>query len=104
MLHPKFIIEGDSLIIGKCTFHKDLASDIKDVKDVKGGGFYFIKRESKTFYLSGESHDFGMAKIEDIRKCIESNKVYTNKYSGVSIAEDFKFIYRNQIGEEQNLN
>lgn len=32
---PKFIVEGNELIIGKCTFHKQLATD---PAKVKGGG------------------------------------------------------------------
>jgi len=40
MDYPKFIIEtldqeGDCLIVGECTYHKELATDIKKVK---GGG------------------------------------------------------------------
>jgi len=35
MVFSKFIIEGSSLIMAKCTYHKQLATN-KD--DVKGGG------------------------------------------------------------------
>jgi len=92
---PKFIIEsveglGDCLIIAKCTFHKQLATIIDNVK---GGGWFRFDAESKTFILYGESHDFGKATIEDITNCIKNDKVYRNsrlsgKFSNVSFAYD----------------
>ena len=49
---PKFIIEtdnqeGDCLIIAKCTYHKQLATDISKVK---GGGMWTLDRENSIFY------------------------------------------------------
>ena len=67
---PKFIIEtddqeGDCLIVAKCTYHKQLATDITKVK---GGGWWTLDRDNSIFTLSGDSHVFGRAKIEDIAK------------------------------------
>lgn len=47
-VYPKFIIEtdpelGDCLIVSKCTFHKQLATDVNAVK----GGWYVYDRQSK---------------------------------------------------------
>jgi hypothetical protein len=52
---PKFIVEGNELIIGQCTYHKQLATD---TAKVKGGGLWKWDREKKecmlhnTFYLN----------------------------------------------------
>ena len=53
---PKFIIEtdgqeGDCLIVAKCTYHKQLATDIKKVK---GGGWWTLDKENSIFTLHGE--------------------------------------------------
>lgn len=97
-IFPKFIIEtdeelGDCLIISKCTFHKEMATN-RDM--VKGGGWYNINLDKRTITLGGESHDFGSAKIEDIKKAIENDNVYTNTYLTHSIAKEFKFLYDKQ--------
>lgn len=99
-IFPKFIIEtdeelGDCLIISKCTFHKELVTN-KEM--VKGGGIYHVNLDKKIITFSGESHDFGAAKIEDIQNCINNNNVYTNTYLTHSIAKQFKFKYN--IGSE----
>jgi len=62
---PKFIIEaddelGDLLIIGKCTYHKQLASDISKIK---GGGWWRMDKDKGEMVLNGDSHDFGRAKV-----------------------------------------
>lgn len=100
-LFPKFIIEtddilGDCLIIGKCTYHKELAVD---VTKIKGGGWWVLNRENSTFTLYGDSHDFGMAKEEDLKQCIQDKKVFLNSVLRDSIAEEFDFKYKNQVGE-----
>jgi len=93
---PKFIIEtdselGDCLILSKCTYHKDLVID----KDrVKGGGWYNLKANIFTFY--GDSHDFGSAKMEDIKCCIIKGNVFTNPYLTHSIVHKYRFVYDTQ--------
>lgn len=32
MVYQKFIIEGDNLILAKCTYHKQLAKDVTNKK------------------------------------------------------------------------
>lgn len=77
---PKFIIEGNALIVGKCTYHKQLLHGKEDTSTVKGGGWWRIdKDDSKHLILHGDSHDFGRASIEDIKHCFEKG-VITHRY------------------------
>lgn len=97
----KFIIEtdieeGDCIILAKCTFHKQLATDIKKVK---GGGWWTLDRDKSIFTLYGDSHDFGRATIEDIANCVQRKKVYSSKSLIRNITENFKFQYKNEVGE-----
>jgi len=99
-LFPKYIIEtndelGNCLILGKCSFHKELATNI-DL--VRGGGSYKVDLENKIFTFYGESFDFGMASLEDVKKAVLEDKVFTNPYLTHSIAKQFKFKY--DIGSE----
>jgi hypothetical protein len=90
--YPKFIIEDDVLIIGKCTYHKQLAGD---PKDVKGGGWYRFKDNTFTFY--GDSFDFGAARMEDIQQAVLEDKVYTSSGRTKNLSTDkFKFVYDTQ--------
>lgn len=98
---PKFIIqtndeEGDVLIIAKCTYHKELATD---VAKVKGGGMWSIDNENFIITLHGESYDFGRARVSDIAKCVQSKNVYTRKFIFGKFDERYKFQYKNQVGE-----
>jgi hypothetical protein len=98
---PKFIIEtdseeGDCLIVAKCTFHKQLATDITKVK---GGGWWTLDRENSIFTLYGDSHDFGRATIEDIAKCVQNKKVFSNASLYRNYTDKFKFQYKNEAGE-----
>lgn len=95
-IFPKFIIEtydelGDCLILSKCTYHKEL---VTDPTKVKGGGWFRIKDETLTFY--GDSHDLGAAKMNDIKHCVENDKIFTNPYLTHSIATKYKFFYDTQ--------
>lgn len=74
----KFIIEGNNLIIAKCTFHKQL---VTDKEQVKGGGMWEWNRENKTIMLYGDSHDFGRVEYEDVSACIKAGNVFWS-YSG----------------------
>jgi len=88
MKHPKFIIEDGNLILSKCLYHKELATD---KTKVTGGGWFSFNDDTFIFY--GNSHDFGEASIESIKDAIAEDKVFTNKYKRHSIAKKFKFIY-----------
>lgn len=98
---PKFIIEthreyGDILILRKCTYHKQLATDLSKVK---GGGLWTLDHEKSIFTLSGASHDFGPAKIEDIASCVQRKKVFSSPTLTRNFTDNFKFQYRNEVGE-----
>lgn len=102
---PKFIIEtddqeGDCLIIAKCTYHKQLATDISKVK---GGGWWLLDKENSIFTLYGNSTNFGMAKIEDIANCVQRKKVFSSASLIRNFTDDFKFQYKNEVGEIINL-
>ncbi len=102
---PKFIIEtdnelGDCLIIAKCTYHKQLATF---EEKVKGGGWWILDRENSVFTLHGNSHDFGTATIEDLKNCIQNKNVFTNSSLMSSIADEYDFKYKNQVGEILDL-
>lgn len=96
---PKYIVEGNSLIIAKCTFHKQL---VIDKAQVKGGGLWEWDRENKTFILSGESYDFSAASPEDIKACIDAGNVFWSYHDGRKI-EDHTF-YLDIGGEIIKLN
>jgi hypothetical protein len=94
---PKFIVEGNNLIIAKCTYHKDL---VTDKEQVKGGGWWKFDTETKTFTLSGESFDFGSADVEDIRKCIEAGNVWSDNMQIQNITDGYRFQYQRTIFDE----
>jgi hypothetical protein len=79
---PKFIVEGNNLIIAKCTYHKQLVTD-KD--QVKGGGMWMLDMAKKEFLLYGDSFDFGRASIEELKVCIESGNVFWSYNGGRKI-------------------
>lgn len=102
---PKFIIEtdgqeGDCLIVAKCTYHKQLATDIKKVK---GGGWWTLDKENSIYTLHGDSHDFGRAKIKDIASCVKRKKVFSSASLRRNLTDNFKFQYRNEVGEIVDL-
>lgn len=85
----KFIIEDDKLILGKVTYHKELVTD-KD--KVKGGGWFKFIYNENVLIFSGESHDFGKAKFEDIKRCVENRQVYDRSLRR-NISSRFNFAY-----------
>lgn len=97
-LYPKFIIEGDTLTLGKCTFHRDLAIE---KEEVTGGGLYNFSSSTKTFKLFGDSYEFGRAQLKNIKHCFDVKKVYTGAHN---ITQDFKFEYETESGEIILLN
>ena len=100
-MFPKFIIEYGCLIMSKVTYHKQL---VCNVTDVKGGGWFSLNKEDLSFTLYGKSEDFGKAKLEDIQECVKNNKVYTNPSCSRSIANKYKFFYKNEYGVITPLN
>jgi hypothetical protein len=101
-VYPKFIIEtdpedGDCLIIGKCTYHKELAYD---TTQVKGGGLWSLTEDRKVFTLSGYSYDFGPAKLEQVWDCIVRSKVFTSYTKGNNISSKFVFKFIDECGTE----
>ena len=91
-LYPKFIVEGDSLILSKVTFHKKLAT----VKShVKGGGWYKLDVENQIITFYGQSYDFGKATLDDIKFCVLSGKIYSDKSRKCQFPDTFKFLYDN---------
>jgi hypothetical protein len=87
---PKFIVEGDVLVIAKCTYHHQL---VNNKKDVKGGGWWRLSEDRKAFILHGESHDFGKASIKDIKDCISQHMVFTDRYEIHNIYDRYNFQY-----------
>lgn len=90
---PKFIVEGNCLIIAKCTYHKEL---VTDKEKVKGGGLWKWDREKKEITLYGSSFDFGRASTEDIKTCIEAGNVFLS-YEGGRNVSDQSFILKTGI-------
>jgi hypothetical protein len=87
---PKFIIEDGKLILGNVKYHNDF---VTDKTKVIGGGWFKLKEGENTYILSGDSHEFGRAKMEDVNKCIISDNVFEFG-STISIAKQFTFEYR----------
>jgi len=85
---PKFIVEGDTLVIAKCTYHYQI---VNDKEKVKGGGWW--RKDGDNFILHGSSHDFGSATLEDIKNCINKGNVFTDKYNVRNISKTHKFSY-----------
>ena len=84
---PKFIIEDGDLIIANCSYHEEIATN---VKEVKSGGYW--QRVNDFFIFSGNSFQFGKAKIEDIKACIENKKVFIGKARANNVS-NYGFAY-----------
>lgn len=97
---PKFIVEGDCLILSNCTYHKEL---ITDLAQVRGGGLFRFDKDDNAFILSDKSFDFGRPTIEDLKACISAGKVYTNPHKTHSIHDKYKFYYM-EWGDKIALN
>lgn len=55
----------------------------------------------KTFRLFGESHDFGKAKLENIKRCFALKQVFTG---ACNITDKFHFEYETEEGQIILLN
>ncbi len=87
---PKFIIEDGKLILMKVVYHKDI---VKDKTKVRGGGSFRYLPETNTFVFSGSSYDFGTAKFEDIKSCVESGNVYSDNRIYRNITSKHNFVF-----------
>ena len=87
---PKFIIENGDLILSKVTFHKEIATN-KD--DVVGGGSFYYDSEDNSFTFSGSSYDFGSVSFNQVKQCVDNDRVFSNRRKRRSIAKDHKFFY-----------
>ncbi len=99
---PKFIIEGENLILMKVTFHKDIAVD---KTKVKGGGWFRYLVHTDNFVFYGESDDFGKSTLDDIKKCVEKGNVYYgNRLNrNISLIHNFGYDTGTEIIELQVL-
>ena len=92
----KFIIEtddelGDCLILGRVTYHNQLAFE---KEKVKSGGWWNKKDGRITFF--GDSHDFGRATEEQVTDAVMNNKVFTSYLLEYPINKKYKFSYDRQ--------
>lgn len=92
-LFEKFIIEGTNLILGKCTYHRQLVTN-RD--NVRGGGVYYFNSETNSYTLGGKSHEFGYAELDNIRECVRSGNVYGDKRLRRNLSSS-KFYYNTQV-------
>lgn len=90
MVFPKFIIEGDNLIISKVQYHHQIAID---KSKVKGGGWFRYLKQTNMFVFYGDSHDLGQAKFEDIKKCVENGNIYSDSRLHRNISDKHNFGY-----------
>jgi hypothetical protein len=105
MVYPKFIIvaddlEGDYIVLGKCTYHKQLAPPNATVK---GGGWWTLDAATKEFTLSGKSEDFGRAELADVVKCVQTNRVFANYAQVRNLTDEHTFSYVAEDGTRVNL-
>ena len=89
-MNPKFIIENDNLILMRVNYHIEIVSN---EKAVKGGGWYIQSINNKTITFYDKSEAYGAAKFEDIKKCVNEGKVFTDKNLTTCIAGEYKFYY-----------
>ena len=91
-LFPKYIVEDDCLIIGKVSYHKELATD---KTKVKGGGWFRWDNEGskRILILYGSSNDFGKASLNDVKICVEAGKVFTDKFQINELPNEIGILY-----------
>ena len=95
-VYNKFIIEndetlGDCLILGRVTYHKQLAYD---ESKVKSGGWWKLKDNRIIFY--GDSYDFGRATLEQVTDAVLNDKVFTSYLLKDPITKKHNFSFDNQ--------
>lgn len=85
---PKWIVEDDSLIIGKCTNHHQLAVN---PTRIKGGGWWHMAPEANIILLYGSSADYGYAPIDAVAEAIQAQKAGT--FADEDHFKDYIFMY-----------
>ena len=95
-VYNKFIIEndetlGDCLILGRVTYHKQLAYD---ESKVKSGGWWKLKDNRIIFY--GDSYDFGRATLKQVTDAVLNDKVFTSHLLEQPITKKHNFSFDNQ--------
>lgn len=96
---PKWIIEDNSLIIGKVSFHRQLA---QNVNNVKGGGWFEYDSETNAFILYGRSEDFGMVSKETVHDAV--SRGYIGRYLKDKRYKDHKIYFSSSGRLEDALN
>lgn len=104
-VYPKFIIETDTnssdcLFISRVNYHKELVSNIKNVK---GGGWWTLNEKTRTFTLYGESLEFGRAKVKDIINCVKNNNIILDGSLSKINVTNYIFNYKDDLGEILNF-
>jgi hypothetical protein len=69
---PKCIIEGDTFKLGKVAYHKDLATN---VENVKGGAMFQFDHANKKVFISQSSYQFGPICMDDLKKAVNKGNV-----------------------------
>lgn len=98
-IYPKFLLDGDCLIIGKVTYHKQLSVN---PKKAKGGGLWSFEDE-ETIILRGESFQFGPPLVSDLKQAVASGKVFRSKFC-IGKIEGKKFFFVDATGKKHDLN
>ena len=99
----KFIISNGDIVIGKVTYHKQLIWDL-DSEIISGGGWFIINCDDKTITFYGDSYDFGEAKFEDIKKCVDEHRVFSSPLKNNEISGKYKLKYKTDDDEIIDLN
>ena len=101
---PKFLIIDDKLLIAKVTYHKEMVTNKENV--IKGGGWFKFNADKGIFTLYGQSEDFGPAKLEDIKSCVDANEVYNGRLRDHhKLSSNFTILYEDEYtGEITTLN
>ena len=66
-LFPKFIIEDGCVVMMNAKYHSQI---VNNQNKVTGGGWFRFDSSSNAYTFYGESHDYGKAKLEDIKECV----------------------------------
>jgi hypothetical protein len=78
----KWIIQGDKFIKGHVDLHMELKNGTPH--RVKGGGWFYIDKESKTLFLYSASFDFGQCTKEEVLKGLQ-NYYWPKSWKGFKV-------------------
>jgi hypothetical protein len=97
-LFPKFIIQGESLILGMVSYHSELV-DKENSDKVKGGGWFRWNVDKTMITFHGGSHDYGAASMEDIKSCVDTGNIFSGAIGRPSPLRNRGFAYRDADNE-----